>query len=124
MAYDADQQINPNVKREVEKLDGGISSAGMQVVPATWPTKISGDRVVPKGIDDACLVRAKRSLPVSEEVFLSVTETKTRRVTVKASSEQGIVTVEETVTRKCEVKGAVSFVQRILRKANELLSGK
>jgi len=121
MAYDADQQINPNVKREVEKLDIGISSVGIQVAPAVWPTKIKDGKVVPKGIDDACLIRAKWSLPLSEEVFLSVTETKTRKVTVKAPGGQGSVTVEETVTRKCEVKGTIPFVQSIANGLKKLV---
>jgi len=125
MAYDADQQINQNVKREVEKLDVGISSVGIQVVPAIWPVKIKDGRVIPKGIDDACLIRAKRSLSLSEEVFLSVTETKTRKLTVKASSEQGSVTVEETVTRKYEAKGPMAslpLMQKIMQKVKSLVN--
>lgn len=123
LAYDADQQINENVKEAVTKLDSGISSAGMQVIPAIWPTRMVKDKIVPKGIDDACMERVKRSLPVSEDVFVTLTETKTRRVTVSTPGGQSVM-VEETVTRKCEIQGSPSttVMQKLLKKINGLLN--
>ncbi len=115
LAYDADQKINEKVREAVENLDKGISSVGMKVKPAAWPTRMVEDKLIPKGIDDACMERVKRSLPVSEDIFVTVTESKTRRVTVNTSGKQSGVTIEETVTRKCEVKGNTSFVQKIWR---------
>ena len=116
MAYDADRHTNENVQREVEKLEVGMSAVGIRVEPAVWPVKkIEGRGLVPKGIDDACLLRAKRSLPLSEEVFLTVTETRTKKVTVETAVDRESVTVEETVTKKYEGRGILAWLSRIFK---------
>lgn len=115
MAYDADRYRNDNVRREVDKLDTGMSVAGIHVEPAVWPVKIvEGRGLVPKGIDDACLLRARRSLPLSEEVFLAVTESRTKKVTVESGGGCESLTVEETVTRKYEGRGVLKWLTRLL----------
>lgn len=131
LAYDADQKINKDVKRAVEQLDSKISGTGVLVRPAVWPTRteeseedgVKTVKLVPKGIDDACMERIKRALPVTEEIFVTVTETKTRRVTVNETGGKKGITVEETVTRKTEIKGSSSLMQKIFQKMHGFLGG-
>jgi DNA primase len=101
LAYDADQQINQNIRKVVETLDSGITSIGMKVQSASWPTRLVNNRLIPKGIDDACVEYAKQSRSVEEYIFVTVTET--RKVTKDS--------VEE--TRRYEVKGNATFMQKI-----------
>jgi hypothetical protein len=48
------------------------------------------NRLIPKGIDDACVEYGKQSRSLEEYIFVTVTETRSRKVTKDS------VTLEET----------------------------
>lgn len=70
LAFDADQYVNPFVMEAVAKLENGIREAKIAATSATWPTTMVNGKPHPKGIDDACVERFRKSLEVSEEVFI------------------------------------------------------
>ncbi len=113
MAFDADQITKEVVKDSVDKLDNEIKAAKITALHATWPVEIKDGEVFPKGIDDACLARAMKSLEVNEEVFTLLTKTVTKKVTWEVRGDVPTVTVEETVSHKYEVKGIPSIFNKI-----------
>ena len=116
MAFDADQLTKKTVKEFVNKLNNEIKSAKIATIPATWPVEIKDGEVIPKGIDDACLERAMKSLEINEEVFTLLAKTVTQKVTWDVSGNKPTVTVEKTVTHKYEVKKMATFFKKIFRK--------
>lgn len=113
MAFDADQLTVKPVRESVDKLDGEIKAAKIATSTATWPVAIKDGEVFPKGIDDACLARAMKSLEVNEEAFTLLTKTVTKKVTWEVRGDIPTVTVEETVSRKYEVKGVPAIFNKI-----------
>lgn len=113
MAFDADQLTIKPVWESVNKLDSEIKAAKITTMQATWPIDIKDGEVSPKGIDDACLERANKSLEVNEESFTVLTKTVTKKVTWDIRGETPIVTFEETVSHKYEVKGVPSLLGKI-----------
>lgn len=63
VAFDADQQANPNVKEQVAKLLDALKGQGFTVENVTWPPKIRGEDC--KGIDDLLYLVHKKSWSVT-----------------------------------------------------------